>query len=308
MSKGKKVYIRTLGCQMNVRDSEVVSGLLSAKCYTLTTNLDKADAILFNTCSVRQHAEDKVWSEIGAISKRYARNTKRSSKPIIGIIGCMAQNYKQDIFKRSPRVDIVCGTNDIHKLPDMIKKSLAKSRESRVESKFIKVDSKFRCEDVYKTNFYQDKDHVFVVISEGCDNFCSYCVVPYVRGRLRHRKAKHIIDEIKRHVDYGISKITLLGQNVNAYKSVLRSKSSDLTKSKINFVELVRIISEIRGVKELSFITSHPKDIDANLFKLMNDKDNIKKYLHLPVQSGSDRILKLMKRGYSFCKYINRKT
>ncbi len=313
MTRKASIFLRTFGCQMNVRDSEVISGLLTANRYSLTVNEDEADIILYNTCSVRQHAEDRVWSELGTyklgvgspefgVKKLQTPNSKLQTKhPIIGVIGCMAQNYKDEIFRRAPVVDLVCGTKDIHKLPDMIKE--ATSFRLQATGKQIEVDSKFRCEDIYRTNYHEDRDHVYVVISEGCNNFCSYCIVPYVRGRLRNRKVKDIITEIKRHVDTGISKVTLLGQNVNSYSSFKLQASGSRLK-RINFVDLLYMVSEIEGVKELSFITSHPKDIDTDLFYLIQERPNIKKYLHLPIQSGSDRILKLMNRRYTRRHYL----
>ncbi len=289
----KKVFLRTFGCQMNVRDSEVVSGLLKKAGYKLTDSRQKADIVIFNTCSVRQHAEDKVWSEIG----RY----KLQKRPLIGVIGCMAQNYKEAVFARSPLVDFVVGPADIHKTPEIIKtftlekrgQSLKKGERSLFLHKIWETGSKARPEEIYHTGFYEDKDHAYVVISEGCSNFCSYCVVPYVRGTLRHRKHADIMKEIKMALDKGIAKITLLGQNVNAYHD-----------GSIDFIRLISMVNSLNGLREFSFITSHPKDASLALFKAMADSEKLKKYLHLPVQSGSDRILKLMNRGYTAKYYL----
>jgi tRNA-2-methylthio-N6-dimethylallyladenosine synthase len=315
MSKGS-VYIKTFGCQMNVRDSEVICGLLITKNYELTTNPDEADIIIFNTCSVRQHAEDKVWSEIGKYkTKGPSRRlrTNHSGKKIIGVIGCMAQNYKEKVFERAPAVDFVVGPRDIHKIPEIIEK--VTGHRSQVtgrdlfESKIWETGGDIRPEEVYHTGFYEDKNHAYVVISEGCFNFCSYCVVPYVRGELRNRNYKNILKEIEEAVNKGIAKITLLGQNVNAYKSqVAGHKSHEACDSRletINFIELLRMVNDIKGLKEFSFITSHPKDTTLDLFKAMTDLEKLKKYLHLPIQSGSDKILKLMNRGYTKKFYLD---
>lgn len=280
-----KVFTQTFGCQMNVRDSEVVKGLLLAEGYKMTQDIDRADVVLFNTCSVRQHAEDKVWSELGRFKDRKPYGLRR--KPIIGIIGCMAQNYKNEIFKRAANVDIVCGPSSIDNIALYIEEAI------RNRKNIIGVEEKERKTEIYHTGFYEEKDHAYVVISEGCDNYCSYCVVPYVRGRLRHRNPGDIIQEVQEAAAHGIENITLLGQNVNSYVS----QGSD-------FVRLLRKVSEIKGLKSLTFITSHPKDTTRELFEVMRDTPLIKRYLHLPVQSGSDRILKLMNRQYTRKKYL----
>ncbi len=295
----KKVYIRTFGCQMNVRDSEVICGLLKKEGYKITDDPGKADIILFNTCSVRQHAEEKVWSEIGRFQKGLS---PKGALPLIGVIGCMAQNYKEKIFNRVPNVSFVVGPSDIHKIPEIIK-SFAKEKKGTVpkergQSLFLRkvweTDGSIRPEEVYHTGFYGDKSHAYVVISEGCSNYCSYCVVPYVRGEPRNRNYKEILKEIEAAVYKGITKITLLGQNVNAYKY-----------EDVNFVELIRLVELVKGLKEFSFITSHPKDTTIELFKRMADSEKLNKYLHMPIQSGSDRILKLMNRGYSRKLYLD---
>jgi len=289
-----KVFIRTFGCQMNVRDSEVICGLLEKEGFSLSDESNKADIILFNTCAVRQHAEDKVWSEIGRYKKGQSpplRGQVSGAVPIIGIVGCMAQEYKEKIFERAPQVDFVVGPSDIHKIPAILKKL---SANKLYETKIWETDGSIRPAEIYHTGFYEDKNHTYVVISEGCVNYCSYCVVPYVRGELRNRDYKDILREIEEAVDKGITKITLLGQNVNAYKN-----------NGINFVELTRLVNRIKGLKELSFITSHPKDTSVEVFEAMAGLEKLKKYLHLPVQSGSDRILKLMHRGYHRTYYLD---
>jgi len=289
----KKVFIRTFGCQMNVRDSEVICGLLEREGYKITTEPDRADILLLNTCSVRQHAEDKVWSQIGRYKAKGPSLPLRTNYPrhkIIGVIGCMAQSYKEEIFERAPQVDFVVGPQDISKIPSIINKLLTDNRQLKTnlfERKIFETDGKIRPEEIYHTGFYEDKRHAYVVISEGCSNFCSYCVVPYVRGPLRNRNYKDILEEIEEVIDKGITKITLLGQNVNAYEY-----------KNVNFVRLVEFVNSLKGLKEFSFITSYPRDTTLDLFKAMAYSEKLKKYLHLPVQSGSDRILKLMNRGY----------
>jgi tRNA-2-methylthio-N6-dimethylallyladenosine synthase len=283
--KKTKIFLQTYGCQMNVRDSEVVSGLLAKEGYKIIDKPDDADIILFNTCSVRQHAEDKVWSEVGRLAK-----AAKGKKPLIGVIGCMAQNYKELIFERATAVDFVVGPSDIDKIPQIIKKLAA---GKFYETKIWETDGAARPDEIYHTGFYDDKKHAFVVISEGCSNYCSYCVVPYVRGELHHRGHKTILKEIEEAVGKGITSVTLLGQNVNAYNS------------EVDFAELLRMVNTIDGLKEFSFVTSHPKDTSLDLFKAMAGLDKLTKSLHLPIQSGSDRILKLMNRGYTRKFYLD---
>ncbi len=317
----KKVFIRTLGCQMNVRDSEVVCGLLKANGYQLTDSSDAADIVIFNTCSVRQHAEDKVWSEIGRITKssphdlaQKTRQIKTGGSPrptkIMGLVGCMAQNYKDAVFERCPQVDFVVGPSDIHKIPSILKTIQARierdcfapfPRQRRGaglartgDLKIWETDGQARPEEIYHSGFYGDEEHAYVVISEGCSNYCSYCVVPYVRGELRHRHHKDILSEIKEAVAKGITKITLLGQNVNAYQD-----------GEVGLVKLVGLVELVKGLEEFSFITSHPKDAGIELFQAMADCEKLRKYLHLPAQSGSDKILKLMNRGYTRKFYLD---
>ena len=265
---------------MNVRDSEIICGLLQKAGYEISTADQDAEIIIFNTCSVRKHAEDRIWSLIGSY---------KGSK-IIGLVGCMAQNYKEQAFARDANISFVVGPQDIHKLPDILKKFTAKNL---LERKIWETDGKLRPEEIYHTDFYQDKHHAYVVISEGCSNFCSYCVVPYVRGPLRHRKQEDIFKEIHSAIDQGITRVTLLGQNVNAYQD-----------GQVDFTGLLGQVNGAKGLKEFDFFTSHPKDAGNDFFKAIRDLEKSVKRLHLPLQSGSDRILKLMNRGYTVKDYL----
>jgi len=287
-----KIFVRTFGCQMNVRDSELVIAQFLNNGYKLTDTIQDADVILFNTCSVRQHAEDKVWSELG----RMRQLKKKKTDLMIGVIGCMAKNLENKIIERMPHVDLVVSSNDLANTYDYVEDILNKRQH------IVAVDSKQRDKSFYKNLYHWDKKHCYVNISEGCSNFCSYCIVPYVRGMHRSRLADDILKEVKQLIKDKVNSITLLGQNVNDYYS--KFKVEGLKVKKINFVDLLELISGIKGIKELSFVTSHPKDIDSRLFDLMVQKKNIKKYLHLPVQSGSNRILKLMNRGYTRKRYF----
>lgn len=297
-AKCPSVYIKTFGCQMNDRDSEALVGLLQGRGFKLVDSPHNADVVLFNTCSVRQHAEDKVWSELGRLKPaRYRKSTQNAKlasnkpKPIIGVIGCMAQNYKEEIFKRMPHVDLVVGPNDLMSIPLLIE---AVWKE---KSKAVAVSSMERLQNFYISDFRAEKERGLVVISEGCSNFCSYCVVPFVRGRLHSRPHQEILEEIKNAVKSGIKDITLLGQNVNSYSDISLNPH-------INFIELIKMIDKIDGLKSFGFVTSHPKDTSLKLFEAMKNLEKLKKNLHLPVQSGSDKILKLMNRGYTAKQYL----
>ena len=202
-----KVFLKNYGCQMNVRDSELVIAQFLNKGYRLTDTVQDADVILFNTCSVRQHAEDKVWSELG----RMKQLKKNKSDLIVGVIGCMAKNLENKIIKRMPHVDLVVSSNDLANTYDYVKDILNKRQH------IVAVDSKQRDKSFYKNLYHQDKKHCYVNISEGCSNFCSYCIVPYVRGMHRSRLADDILKEVKQLIKDKVNSITLLGQNVNDY-------------------------------------------------------------------------------------------
>jgi tRNA-2-methylthio-N6-dimethylallyladenosine synthase len=280
----KKVLIRTFGCQMNERDSQIICGLLRAAGHILCESDKEADAVIFNTCSVRKHAEERVFSLIG----------EYKGKKIIGLVGCMAQNFKEKAFERDVRLDFVIGPQDIDKIPQALSRVV---NDGMLEKKIWETDAESRPEGVYHLGGYEGKKHGYVIISEGCSNFCSYCIVPYVRGRIRHRSHKDILGEIEEAVAGGVKEVTLLGQNVNAYLS-----SAD---KKMDFVRLLELVNDVKGLNSFDFMTSHPKDASVSLLKAIASLDKLKKSLHLPVQSGSDRILKLMNRGYSRKEYLD---
>ncbi|PIP67823.1 MAG: tRNA (N6-isopentenyl adenosine(37)-C2)-methylthiotransferase MiaB [Candidatus Omnitrophica bacterium CG22_combo_CG10-13_8_21_14_all_43_16] len=287
----KKVFIRTLGCQMNEHDSARLKDLLTERGYAVCDSPESADAVIFNTCSVRKHAEDRVYGKVGTLAKLKAKKTGL----IIGIIGCMAEARRDEIFRRLPIVDFLCGPGDLDKVPDIIDKIKAGAGHimclEGYKSKIIPGFSKER-----KTG-----EKAYVKIMEGCDNFCSYCIVPYVRGRERSRPSKDILNEIKKLINNGVKEIILLGQNVNSYGRGL--------KEKIDFVGLLGKIDNLvstsggPGYVKVGFFTSHPKDAGPELFKAMRDLNSIIKILHLPIQSGSDKVLKRMNRKYTVAKY-----
>ncbi len=275
---------------MNIRDSEFVMGILLERGFEKANSAENADVILFNSCSVRKHAEDRLFSNISGLKDL----KKKRSNIIIGLIGCTAQNYKEGVFSKVPMVDFACGSGNITDLPEIIKDVL-KNRcpivaADKVNEKRKELFPKYR-----NGNF---KTHVS--ISEGCDNFCSYCVVPYVRGRERSRRQKDIIEEVEDLANRGFREITLLGQNVNSYRdSPLRGQSL----CRNDFVKLLENINKIDGIKRIRFMTSHPKDASPDLFKAMKNMDKVCEHLHLPLQSGSTRILQLMNRGYTAKRY-----
>ncbi|UCH12732.1 MAG: tRNA (N6-isopentenyl adenosine(37)-C2)-methylthiotransferase MiaB [Candidatus Omnitrophota bacterium] len=319
----KKVFIKNFGCQMNEADSELVYSMLLAQGYQKANSYKDADVILFNTCSVRKHAEDRVWGKVGELKKLKENvtvpifaggsakaKTGRPHFPIIGIIGCMARAQKGRIFERLPHVNFICGPSNIYEVGDLIEQVLedpeghfsAIGKRKRPVKKgtvpiFAKTSTKAK---LGQSPFYrEEKIRAWVNISYGCDNFCSYCIVPYVRGRETSRKSEDIIDEIKMLVDDGVKEVTLLGQNINSYgqSSAVGHQSSD-------FVKLLEEINKIPILLRIRFMTSHPKDASIDLFKAMRDLDKVCEHLHLPFQSGSDRILKLMNRKYTANNYL----
>lgn len=270
----KKVFIKTYGCQMNVADSERMAGTLVRSGYELVKDEKSADVVLLNTCSVRALAEEKVFSKLGELGRR------KKEGLVIGVVGCMAQQYGDGIFKRAPYVDLVCGTYRFHKIGELVREAAARQV---VDIECLEDDaldgSKRRGSSVC----------AWVPIMRGCNNRCSYCVVPYVRGPERSRPLEEIIDEIS-----GLphKEITLLGQNVNSYKS-----SAD-------FVGLLQEVNKIEGLERIRFVTSHPKDASTELFKAIRELDKVCEYLHLPIQSGSNRILERMNREYTKEHYL----
>ena len=274
----KKFALQTYGCQMNVADSELVEGILTNLGLEKTSNYDEADAIFLNTCAIRENAETKVHSKLGNLHKI------KLNKPhlIIGVLGCMAQNLKDDLLKNKPYVDIILGPDSYRKIPDLINRHIA-------DNKSI-VDTKLSRFEVYENLFPSRGDtfNAWVSIMRGCDKFCSFCIVPFTRGRERSRDVKSIVTEVKKAVDQGFVEITLLGQNVNSYNFDGKS-----------FADLLLTVSEIKGVKRIRYTSPHPQDINVELLEVMASKSNICNYVHFPMQSGSNEVLKRMNRTYT---------
>ena len=277
--------VRTFGCQQNVADGQRIKGMLAEMGYTFTENEDEADIIIFNTCAVREHAEDRVFGNIGAL-KHFKR---RRPDGIVVVCGCMTQQeHITDKIKKSfPHVDLVFGTFCLHKLPQMLYTVLSGNR--RVFD--IKETDESIAEGVPTVN--DGGVCGWLPVMYGCNNFCTYCIVPYVRGRERSRSPENIIADLKKMVASGIKNITLLGQNVNSYDGG------------ISFAELLRRCNAVEGEFILRFMTSHPKDCTEELLIAMSECEKVEKHLHLPVQCGSDRVLKAMNRKYTREKYLS---
>ncbi len=289
----KKVYIKTFGCQMNENDTEKMYILLSDE-YEPTSNPEEADLILINTCSVREKPQHKVYSEAG----RYKALKKKKPDLIIGITGCVAQQEGENLIKKLPYVDLVLGTQGFYFIREAIK-TYKKNKKPVVFTK-LKPDFKFPLILERENNFlFKDrKISAFVTIMQGCDNFCTYCIVPYVRGREISRPPEDILKEVESLVKKGVREIVLLGQNVNSYG--LKEKNFP------DFPELLNMVSEIDGVWRIRFTTSHPKDLSDKLIKVMAENPKVCKHIHLPLQAGSNRILKLMNRKYTKEDYLTK--
>ena len=274
----KKFALETYGCQMNVADSELVEGILTNLGLEKTANYDEADAIFLNTCAIRENAETKVHSKLGNLHKI------KLNKPhlIIGVLGCMAQNLKDDLLKNKPYVDIILGPDSYRKIPDLINRHVK-------DNKSI-VDTKLSRYEVYENLFPSRGDtfNAWVSIMRGCDKFCSFCIVPFTRGRERSRSVDSVVEEVKKAIDQGFVEITLLGQNVNSYN--FEGKS---------FSDLLLAVSDINGVKRIRYTSPHPQDINVELLEVMASRKNICNYVHFPMQSGSNEVLKRMNRTYT---------
>ena len=282
--KPLKFFIRTYGCQMNVADSELVAGILSDAGYRKTDTIDDADIIIFNSCTVRQHAEDRVLGRITAEAKR----KKQNPNMLIGLIGCVAQRKGEELLEEIKSLDFVVGTDQYKQLPEIISKCML-----RKEHLFADVQNNIEnYENIYPVR--NKGVNAFVTIMRGCNNFCSYCIVPYVRGRERSRNHKEILHEIEKTGKEGFKDVTLLGQNVNSYND-----------SEYTFPDLLKDASQISTIERLRFVTSHPKDISDKVIEVMAHEPKLCEHLHLPMQSGSDRILEKMNRNYTSEKYLN---
>ena len=324
----RKLYLETFGCQMNVLDSELVLGQLRAHGYQSVEDRDAADVILYNTCSVREHAENKVWSRLGELRDR----KKQDPSLVIGVIGCMAERDGVNIFHRHPHVDVLCGPGELDKLVGLVHNAVVTNAGEGTEaqrhpstslragegtkggrqvalmganvrrsSTLAAAEDNLELLDLSRSiSAEDDVAQAYVRITRGCNKFCTYCVVPYTRGPEVHRPPQNIIDEVKRLADVGVREVTLLGQTVNHYQ--FRHGDGRQT----SFAELLYQVHEaVPHLPRLRFVTSFPRDFTDEALQAMRDCERICRYLHVPAQSGSDRMLKLMNRGYAARAYLD---
>ncbi len=283
---GRKLFIETYGCQMNVTDSEIVVSLLQKEGYIYTQLIDEADVILINTCSIRDNAEQRIWGRL-----REMRRLRRL-KPalIIGIIGCMAERLNESLLTGEDAVDIVVGPDAYRSLPTLLKEATAGTKGANT---ILSAEETYA--EIAPVRLDRSGVSAFVAIMRGCNNFCSYCVVPYTRGRERSRDVETIIAEVRSLFENGYREVTLLGQNVNSYQS-----------GDIDFPKLIALVAEVSPLLRVRFATSHPKDMSDELLETMVQHTNICRAIHLPAQSGSTAMLERMKRGYSREWYLGR--
>jgi tRNA-2-methylthio-N6-dimethylallyladenosine synthase len=278
----KSVFIETYGCQMNLADSEIVLSVLSNYGYNETNDINNSDIILLNTCSVRENAEKKIYNRLNVL-KSFKKNNPNL---IIGILGCMAERLRKNLIDKQSIVDLIVGPDEFRKIPGLIE-NLIETGEKGIAVKLSKVET---YDDI--TPVRKDGITAFISVMRGCDKFCTFCVVPYTRGRERSRLHESIVNETRRLFDDGLKEVTLLGQNVNSYRD-----------GNFDFADLLEMCAKAVPQMRIRYITSHPYDLSLKLIETMASYDNICKYIHLPVQSGSDRILKLMNRMYTIEHY-----
>lgn len=280
--KKNSVYIETYGCQMNVADSEIVMGILGNNGYELTQQIKKADVILLNTCSIRDNAEQRIYGRLGNLKKL------KSSKPdmLIGILGCMAERLRKDLIEDKKIVDIVVGPDEYRRLPEFIDSAF--NGEKGIGVKLSRTET---YDDIIP--YREDGLQAWISVMRGCDKFCTFCVVPFTRGRERSRELKSIIEEINLLSSRGFKEVTLLGQNVNSYLD-----------AENDFADLLAACAEVNRNLRIRFTTSHPQDLSDKLLQTISEHPNICKYIHLPVQSGSNRILEAMNRTYTVEHYL----
>ncbi|MCY2963128.1 MAG: tRNA (N6-isopentenyl adenosine(37)-C2)-methylthiotransferase MiaB, partial [Planctomycetota bacterium] len=294
-----RLYIETVGCQMNMLDSELVVAALRKQGYQLTADIAEADTILFNTCSVREHAEHKIYSALG----RLKHSRSRRPDQVIGVIGCMAQKDQQLIFQKAPHVDLVVGTGQLAQIPELVAQSRA-DREKRVavsldrrDATRQQVSDSFQSYDPLRDPEMRPSPfQAFVRIMIGCDKFCTYCVVPMTRGPEQSRPPKDVLQEATRLAGEGVREITLLGQTVNSYKYTVDGRIFRLS-------DLLESLSGVAGIERIKFVTNFPRDMTDDLLQAVRDLPKVARYLHVPVQSGCNDQLKRMKRGYTVEEY-----
>ena len=288
----KKTFnITTFGCQMNEHDSEIMAGMLIEKGYEQTADRSKADIVIFNTCSIRENADKRFFGTLGQLKHR---KEEEGDAFTVCVCGCMMQQQHiiDQLKSKYPWVDVVYGTHNLHHLPELLD-NLYEEKKKQLE---IWDDAEGIVENLPAKRLFKHKS--FVNIMYGCNNFCSYCIVPYTRGRERSRRPEDIVSEVRRLTLDGVKEVTLLGQNVNSYKG--QSASGEAA----DFTDLIYMLAEIEGLERIRFMTSHPKDLSDKLIEAFRTCDKLCKYIHLPVQAGSDKVLKEMNRKYTGQSYL----
>ncbi|WP_352846272.1 tRNA (N6-isopentenyl adenosine(37)-C2)-methylthiotransferase MiaB [Mesorhizobium sp. M0622] len=292
----RKVFVKTYGCQMNVYDSQRMTDALAADGYAATDAIGEADLVLLNTCHIREKAAEKVYSELGRIREMKAERAKAGREMLVGVAGCVAQAEGAEIIRRSPAVDLVIGPQTYHRLPGVLAR--ARGGEKVVETDYAVEDKFEHLPQPKRAELIRRGVTAFLTVQEGCDKFCTFCVVPYTRGSEVSRPVAQIVAEAERLADAGVREVTLLGQNVNAWHG--RGQNGE----EWGLGRLLYRLAEIPGLARLRYTTSHPRDMDDELIAAHRDLPTLMPYLHLPVQSGSDRILKAMNRRHMAKDYL----
>jgi tRNA-2-methylthio-N6-dimethylallyladenosine synthase len=292
-SKPKSFYLKTFGCQMNVYDSERMAEALAREGYTETPDLDAADLVILNTCHIREKAAEKVYSDLGRIRVVKDARKRDGHETVIAVTGCVAQAEGPEITVRQPAVDLVIGPQSYHRLPELAARAIARN-EQIVETEFP-GDEKFVA---MKAPRRVSSPSAFLTVQEGCDKFCTYCVVPYTRGAEISRPLRDLVAEADKLVEAGAREITLLGQNVNAWSG------EDAKGNAIGFDGLIRQLAKLPDLQRIRYTTSHPNDVTEGLISCHGEVDKLMPFLHLPVQSGSDRVLKAMNRSHTADGYL----
>ncbi len=292
----RKVFIKTYGCQMNVYDSGRMTDALAAEGYVATEEMEEADLVLLNTCHIREKAAEKVYSALGRLRETKKARAAEGREFMIGVAGCVAQAEGEEISRREPAVDVVIGPQTYHRLPQALKR--ARTGERVVDTEYALEDKFEHLPDPKKAKTGPRNVTAFLTVQEGCDKFCTFCVVPYTRGSEVSRPLAQIVGEAEKLVATGVRELTLLGQNVNAWHGV------DAAGRELGLGDLLYRLAEIPGLARLRYTTSHPRDMDDRLIEAHRDLRMLMPYLHLPVQSGSDRILKTMNRRHKAAEYL----
>jgi tRNA-2-methylthio-N6-dimethylallyladenosine synthase len=280
----QKIYIETYGCQMNLADTEIVQGVLKSNGYELTNNADQADVVLINTCAIREHAEERIYGRLGT----FRAIKKHKPNLVVGILGCMAERLRTKLIEEEKIVDLIVGPDEYRRVPELIDNALV--GEKGIAVRLSRTET---YDDIEP--YREDGISAWIAVMRGCDKFCTFCVVPFTRGRERSRPLQSIVNEVKSLSERGFKEVNLLGQNVNSYRD-----------SDYDFADLLAAVAKVDPTMRVRFTTSHPQDFSDKLIYTIAEHENICNYIHLPIQSGSNRILKLMNRTYTVEHYLER--